>query len=121
MTRLMPSLLDLAQVVQPETILRWHRAGFRTYWRWKIAGSGGPAQDQSGAARTNPADGKGKTHSGAHRAFIANCSSSALNSPSRPFPSTCPSAVGDRRRVGGRSCVTMLMSSRALICAWSQR
>ena len=22
-------------MVQPETILRWHRAGFRTYWRWK--------------------------------------------------------------------------------------
>src|SRR5258707_13837228 len=28
MTRLWPSLLDAAQVVQPETILRWHRAGF---------------------------------------------------------------------------------------------
>jgi hypothetical protein len=35
MTRLMPSLLDLAQVVRPETILRWHRAGFRAYWRWR--------------------------------------------------------------------------------------
>jgi hypothetical protein len=28
MTRLWPSLLGAAQVVQPETILRWHRAGF---------------------------------------------------------------------------------------------
>src|SRR5579863_7004575 len=35
MTRLMPSLLDLSLIVRPETILRWHRAGFRTYWRWK--------------------------------------------------------------------------------------
>src|SRR2546428_4058342 len=35
MTRLWPSLLALARVVQPATILRWHRAGFRTYWRWK--------------------------------------------------------------------------------------
>ena len=26
--RLWPSLLDAVQVVQPETILRWHRAGF---------------------------------------------------------------------------------------------
>ena len=33
--RLWPSLLDVVQVVQPETILRWHRAGFRTFWRWK--------------------------------------------------------------------------------------
>src|SRR5262249_11577405 len=33
MTRLWPSLLDAAQVVQPETILRW--AGFTAFWRWK--------------------------------------------------------------------------------------
>ena len=30
-----PSLLDLTRVVQPATILRWHRSGFRAYWRWK--------------------------------------------------------------------------------------
>ena len=35
MTRLWPSLLGAAQVVQPETILRWHRAGFKSFWRWK--------------------------------------------------------------------------------------
>ena len=34
-TRLWPSLLDAVQVVQPETVLRWHRAGFRAFWRWK--------------------------------------------------------------------------------------
>jgi putative transposase len=30
MTRLWPKLLGAVQVVQPETILRWHRAGFNT-------------------------------------------------------------------------------------------
>jgi transposase InsO family protein len=35
MTRLWPNLLDAVQVVQPETVLRWHRAGFRVFWRWK--------------------------------------------------------------------------------------
>jgi Integrase core domain len=35
MTWLWPSLLDVSRVVQPATILRWHRAGFRAYWRWK--------------------------------------------------------------------------------------
>jgi transposase InsO family protein len=35
MTRIWPGLLGAAQVVQPETILRWHRAGFRAYCRWK--------------------------------------------------------------------------------------
>src|SRR5450830_1187674 len=34
MTRLWPSLLGVAKVAQPETILRWHRAGFRAFWRW---------------------------------------------------------------------------------------
>ena len=35
LTRVWPSLIGLARVVQPDTILRWHRSGFRTYWRWK--------------------------------------------------------------------------------------
>jgi hypothetical protein len=32
LTRLWPSA---SHVVQPETILRWHRAGFTAFWRWK--------------------------------------------------------------------------------------
>ena len=38
---LWPSLLGLSRVVQPDTILRWHRAGFRTYWRCKSRGRPG--------------------------------------------------------------------------------
>jgi hypothetical protein len=41
MTWLWPSLIGLYRVVQPETILRWHRAGFRIYWRWKSRGRPG--------------------------------------------------------------------------------
>jgi transposase InsO family protein len=41
MTRIWPGLLDLAQIVQPGTILRWHRAGFTAYWRWKSRGRAG--------------------------------------------------------------------------------
>jgi transposase InsO family protein len=41
LTQLVPSLLNLTQVVRPETILRWHRAGFRAYWRWKSRGRPG--------------------------------------------------------------------------------
>ena len=33
--RLWPSLLRSARIVQPDTILWWHRVGFRAYWRWK--------------------------------------------------------------------------------------
>jgi transposase InsO family protein len=35
LVRLWPDLLESIQVVKPETVMRWHRAGFRAYWRWK--------------------------------------------------------------------------------------
>src|SRR5712672_4130049 len=33
--RLFPSVLNAVTIIQPETIIRWHRTGFRLYWRWK--------------------------------------------------------------------------------------
>jgi hypothetical protein len=33
--RLAPSILNAVTIVRPETIVRWHRAGFRSFWRWK--------------------------------------------------------------------------------------
>src|SRR3984957_13587906 len=30
-----PSVLEVVAIVRPETIIRWHRAGFRAYWRWR--------------------------------------------------------------------------------------
>jgi hypothetical protein len=48
MTRLWPSLLGMAQVVQPETILSWHRSGFKAFWRWKSRNRAGrPKIDRS--------------------------------------------------------------------------
>ena len=32
-------------VVQPETVVRWHRQGFRYYWRWKSRHCGRPRID----------------------------------------------------------------------------
>ena len=28
-------------VIKPETLIRWHRGGFRIYWRWKSRSRGG--------------------------------------------------------------------------------
>ena len=33
--RWFPSILKVLTIIRPETLLRWHRAGFRCYWRWK--------------------------------------------------------------------------------------
>ena len=30
--------------MRPETLLRWRRAGFRCYWRWKLRRRGGRPQ-----------------------------------------------------------------------------
>ena len=34
-------MLDALAIVKPETVIRWHRAGFRAYWRWKSRPRGG--------------------------------------------------------------------------------
>ena len=39
--RLYPSLLAAIIIVQPETVIRWHRRGFRAYWHWKSRHAGG--------------------------------------------------------------------------------
>ncbi len=39
--RLFPSVLSAVSVIKPETVIRWHRMGFRLYWRWKSRPRGG--------------------------------------------------------------------------------
>src|SRR3984893_10819912 len=39
--RLAPGVLDALKIVRPETVIRWHRTGFRAYWRWKSRPRGG--------------------------------------------------------------------------------
>ncbi len=36
---------ECLHIVQPETLVRWHRQGFRYYWRWKSRGRGRPKID----------------------------------------------------------------------------
>src|SRR4249920_3281113 len=33
--RWFPSILKVLTIIRPETLVRWHGAGFRCYWRWK--------------------------------------------------------------------------------------
>jgi hypothetical protein len=42
--RWFPSILQVLIIVRPETLVRWHRAGFRGYWRWKSRPQGGRPQ-----------------------------------------------------------------------------
>ena len=69
MTRLWPGLLGAAQVVQPETILRWHRIGFKAFWRWKSRKRAGRPKIDRGLrdlirrmSRENPLWGASRIH-----------------------------------------------------------
>src|SRR5664279_1695008 len=42
--RWFPSILQVLTIIRPETLVRWHRAGFRCYWRWKSRPLGGRPQ-----------------------------------------------------------------------------
>src|SRR5213592_2011245 len=42
--RWFPSVLNAITIIRPETLIRWHRAGFRRYWRWKSRSLGGRPQ-----------------------------------------------------------------------------
>jgi hypothetical protein len=51
--RLAPGVLDALKIVRPETVIRWHRAGFRAYWRWKSSPRSGRPVVLSGSIARN--------------------------------------------------------------------
>jgi hypothetical protein len=42
--RWLPLILKAITIIRPQTLVRWHRAGFRRYWRWKSRSLGGRPQ-----------------------------------------------------------------------------
>jgi hypothetical protein len=84
--RLWPGVLDSIAVIQPDTIVRWHRRGFRALWRWKSRrhlGRPGIAKDMRDLireiSRANPLWGAPRIH----------CSNSGSMSPNQRWRSTC--------------------------------
>src|SRR6202020_2949622 len=103
--RWFPSILQVLTIIRPETLVRWHRAGFRCYWRWKSRPLGGrPRIDTELRAlirrmsMENPLWGAPRIH--------GECSSSGLRSRSRASPSTWSNDGRRPARAGGPSCTT---------------
>src|SRR5450756_2179751 len=46
--RWFPSILQVLTIIRPETLIHWHRSGFRCYWRWKSRSLGGRQQIEAG-------------------------------------------------------------------------
>lgn len=104
-------------VVRPETVLRWHRRGFRAYWRWRSRPKAGRspigAETRELIARM-------------HRenplyvelpAFTANCECSASTSPNQRYRSISGKRLGPRRRLGAPSFATICTSRSRLTVA----
>src|SRR6185437_7071897 len=49
--RWFPSTLPALMIIRPETLVRWHRAGFRRYWRWQSRRREGDRRSRRNCAR----------------------------------------------------------------------
>ncbi len=63
--RWFPSILPVLMIFRPETLVRWHRAGFGRYRRWKSRRPGRATADRGRIARADPA--------GEHGEFALAC------------------------------------------------
>jgi hypothetical protein len=119
MYRWFPSILKVVTIVQPETLVRWHRAGFRRYWRWKSNSQGGRPRIETELralirqmSTENQLWGAPRIHGELLSLGIAS-----LNQPS---PSIWSSDVDLQVRDGGPFCETTLRRLPPWICSWSR-
>ena len=114
--RLLPGARDALAIVKPETVVKWHRAGFRLYWRWKSKPRGGrptvPLEIRKlirEMSIANPLWGAPRS--------MENSSSSASISDKPAWPSTWSGDETRRPRAGGHSSATTLTGSLRWICS----
>ena len=115
--RWFPAVLKAITIIRPETLVRWHRAGFRRYWRRKSRCLGGRPQinaDLRALIRRMSAE---NVLWGAP-AFMVSCSSSALRWLSRPSLSTWLGEGARPLRAGARFCASTPHTSQPWICSW---
>jgi hypothetical protein len=96
-----PSVLDAIAIVRPETIIRWHRAGFRAYWRWRSRNHVGRPK-VSAELRTLIGEMSRANPLWSAHTFMVNCSSSASMSLSRQSLGICAANRGHHLKAGAR-------------------
>src|SRR6201993_4454305 len=114
--RLLPGVRDALAIVKPETVVKWHRAGFRLYRRWKSKARGGrptvPLEIRKlirEMSIANPLWGAPRIHGELLK--LASISD-------RPaWPSTWSGDETRRRKAGGHSSAITLMGSLRWICS----
>src|ERR1700694_2005959 len=116
--RWFPSILQVLTIIRPETLVRWHRAGFRCYWRWKSRPQGGRPQIDTELralirrmSMENPLWGAPRIHGELLKL------GRSLNQAS---PSTWSNDGGHPARDGEPSCVTTRRTSPPWTCSLFQ-
>jgi hypothetical protein len=112
--RLFPNIGSAVTIVRPETIVRWHRMGFRAWWRWKSRNLGGrPKIDRElrdliqRMCKENPLWGAPRIHG-----ELLKLASTSRSPRSR---STCSNIRDYRDRAGRRfSVITPMGSHRSI-------
>jgi hypothetical protein len=101
--RWFPSVLMAITIIRPETAVRWHRAGFRQYWRWKSRSLGGRPQIDS--YRPCPCPGRGALapNPAILRALLQRIEDASLFEQGRSIPWTTEriGAIMSRPILGG--------------------
>jgi hypothetical protein len=115
-----PSVVDAVAIIRPETVIHWHRRGFRTFWHWKSRSRGGrPAIPKEirdlirEMSRANWLWGAPRIHGELLKLGIEVAESTVAK-----YMVKCPD---DRVSVGRRSCATMLRELPPRICSSSPR
>jgi hypothetical protein len=114
LNRWFPSILEVLTIVRPETLVHWHRAGFRRYWRWKARPRGGRPKIEADLrvlirrmSVENPLWGAPRVQG-------------AFSSRNRPSPSTWRGVGEGGRKPGRLSSATTRQTSPPWTC-WSCR
>ena len=115
MYRWFPSIMKVVTIIEPETLVRWHRAGFRCYWRWKSRSRGGRPQIEIELRALIR-----QMSTGVRRVSTANCSSLGLTSRNQRSPRTWSSDAGRPVRGGGPFCAITRPTLPPWICSWSR-
>ena len=118
--RMFPSILNAITVVKPETVIRWHRRGFRAYWRWKSSRVGGrPKIDREirdliqRMSKENPLWGAPRIHGELLMLGIEVAQSTVARYMTK--------RQGRPPRVGRHSCAITLPALLRLIFSWCER
>ena len=119
LARLSPTWRSATFLVQPATILRWHRQAFQLFWRRNSKRAGAPpriADDTIALIETMATNNRVW---GAERIRGESCSSSTSASPSARSSGTCGASGSHDRpaRAGRRFCaITLMQPGPAISC-----